>query len=143
MADANDPVETKPYTDEDWREGLLARLRTLMIGVFVLGGLITTVGARAEGMRTFGLIMVGFSVILIAILTSRRLPVFVRSLASILTFGAAAFVAYFFAGFLSGPALAAVLSMILAALLIGKRALIATIAIFATLHLSLGLRSTA
>ncbi|MDJ0909526.1 MAG: ATP-binding protein [Woeseiaceae bacterium] len=138
MADDNQRVETKPYTDEDWREGLLARLRTLMVGVLILGGLTTTVGARAEGMRVFGIIMMFISLALIVILTSKRLPVFIRSLASVVAFGGAAFVSYFFAGFLSGPAVAAALSVILAALLIGKRALIVTIVIFATLHLSLG-----
>ncbi len=109
-----------------------------MIGVLMLGGLTTTVGARAEGMRTFGLFVVGLALALIVVLSSKRLPVFVRSLASVLTFGAASFVSYFFAGFLSGPAAAAALTVVLAALLIGKRALIATIAIFTTLHLSLG-----
>ncbi len=138
MADANDPVETKPYTDEDWREGLLARLRTLMFGILALGGLTTTVGARAEGMRTFGIIMIVISVVLIVILSSKRLSVLARSLASVFAFGGASFVSYFFAGILSGPAVAAALTVILAALLIGQRALIVTVVIFATLHLSLG-----
>lgn len=138
VADPNHQAETRPATDEDWREGLLVRFRVLVIGTLVVGGLIATVGGCAEGMRVFGIVIVATSLALIVILSSKQLSVRTRSFAAVLTFGAAAFVSYFFAGFLSGPAVAAAFTMILAALLIGKRALIACIAIFATLHLSLG-----
>ncbi len=138
MADANDALEERPYTDEDWREGLLSRLRLVVFGMLVLGGLTTLFGIRTENTRLFGAIIVVSSFVLLVLLSARGLSIRFRSRAAVIAFGSTAFVSYFFAGFLSGPAVASALTMILAALLIGKHALVGLLAVFATLHFSLG-----
>lgn len=122
-----------PAHDEDWREGLLRRVRLLLFVVFLFAGFVIVVAATSQQMRMLGVFTMACTLVLFVILSIRRISLPIRGLVATLMVGLTAIVSYFVGGYLAGPAVAATYALILAALLFGHRLFFGMLAVFALL----------
>ncbi len=120
-------------TNQDWREGLLNRVRIVLIAVLAFSAFITLVAARTHSMYLIAAIATITSLSLIVLIASQKVSLFARSLTVVIVIACTAVFSYWGAGYLAGPAATASFALVIAALLFGRRAFIALLVVFSLL----------
>lgn len=133
------PDRRNPFVAEDidWREGLLNRIGVVVILVFAAAGAAVFLGFRAERSHVFGIFLVALSPILAAVLISARLSYRIKTAFFITILTLASITAYVLIGYMPGSALGVALTLIAAALLIGRQAFVLLLVLFVAVLLSI------
>ena len=117
------------HIDDDWREGLLARVRIVVILLMGFAGLVAAIWHGSQAMQYFGICLVVSAVILFPILSSKRITVTARAVIAVVALSVAVAISYTIAGYLPGGALAGAYTLVIAALFLGRNAYLALLAV--------------
>ncbi len=120
-------------TNQDWREGLLDRVRFVLFAVLAFSGFITLVASRTHSMFLIGAIATITSLALIFLIAARQISLVIRSLIVVAVTVCTAVFSYWGAGYLAGPAVTTTFALLTAALLFGRRAFVVLLVLFSTL----------
>ena len=138
--------ENRTHVDSDetdWRANLVPRISAVAVAVVGLGGVAVLAGFQTAPMGIFGLCLVGWAIVMIGLLATRRISNPVKSTIVVGSMSVAAVVSYIIGGFLPGSALAVTAALVFAALLLGRTALIITFSFFMVLVVGLTVSITA
>jgi hypothetical protein len=119
--------------DRGWREDLVPRVSAVAVALVGLCGAAVLTGFQSEAMRIFGLCLVGWSIVMIGLLATRLIPSHAKSTVIVGSLAVASVVSYIIGGFLPGSALAVTTTLVFAALLMGRTALVVLFSFFMVL----------
>lgn len=114
----------------DWREVLFARIRIVLVLMLFLGGIATFVGFKSDAMRILGASLIAGSLLLVVPLWGTWISPRAKRVIAIAAMGLAAASAYPIAGYMPGPPLGVAFALVLAVLLLGRKAFVALLVIF-------------
>lgn len=130
MADADQPIEPAKELDENWREGLLSRIRIVAFLIMGLGGTAVIAGAGTDALRYFGISLLALAIFLIVFLTAKTFSYKVRAIVAVATMGWAGITAYLLIGFLPGGPMTVAYVLFMAALTLGRKAFLGILLAF-------------
>ena len=128
-----------PFDEKDWREALLGRLRFVLYGLLATAGLLVAALARTDQLRQLGVIVLAMSLALPLVLSRQRIPYVWRAWTSVVAFGLASCLAYLTVAYNPGSVLSACFCIVVAALLLGQRAMLGMLGVFIALPLAIAL----
>lgn len=123
--------------DDDWRAKLLPSVSFVAVALIGLSGLSIFTGFGTEAMRIFGVCLVAGSFVMAALLWTRRFSHFTKSAIIVGSLAVSSVAGYVIGGFLPGASLAVSLTLVFAALLLGRKSLILMFAMFTILVIAL------
>ena len=132
--------ETREYLDSDdtdWRAELLPKIGAVSTAAIGLVGAAILGGFTSEAMRLFGISLMTWSLVMLAVLSLKRTSHTAKSVIIVGSLTIASAMSYIIAGFLSGSALGVTMAFVFAALLFSRTVLVIVFLFFSALVIAL------